>query len=52
MGLKGYQEQALNDAAYNYLGFHTSYVGLSKHITGFATSPTDYYQMTKDLKKE
>lgn len=46
------QEQALNDAAYNYLGFHTSYVGLSKHITGFATSPTDYYQMTKDLKKE
>lgn len=46
------QQQAIEDAAVDYIGFNNMQTGLSKAIVGYETTPNDYYQVTKDLDKK
>ena len=46
------QQQAINDAAFDVIGFHNMSVAYAKTISGYKTSPNDYYQVTKDLEKK
>ena len=46
------QQQVIDDAAMDFIGFHTMQVGISKNVTGFLCTPSDYYHVTKDLDKK
>ncbi len=46
------QQQVIDDAAMDFIGFHTMQTGMSKKISGFLTTPSDYYQVSKDLDKK
>lgn len=46
------QQQAIDDAGMDFIGFNNMYTGLSKSISGYNTAPNDYYQITKDLDKK
>jgi len=46
------QQQAINDGAMDFIGFNNMLTGISKNVTGFLTSPSDYYQVSKDLDKK
>ena len=45
------QQQAIDDGAMDFIGFNNMLTGISKNVTGFLTSPSDYYQASKDLEK-
>ncbi|EKU72020.1 ABC transporter substrate-binding protein [Selenomonas sp. F0473] len=45
------QQQAIDDGAMDFIGFNNMQAGISKHVTGFLTTPSDYYQASKDLDK-
>ena len=36
----------------DFIGFNNMLTGISKNVTGFLTSPSDYYQVSKDLDKK
>ena len=46
------QQQAIDDGAMDFIGFNNMLTGISKNVTGFLTSPSDYYQVSKDLDKK
>ena len=46
------QQQVIDDAAMDFIGFHTMQVGIAKNVTGFLCTPSDYYHVTKDLDKK
>ena len=36
----------------DFIGFNTMQVGMAKGVSGLLSTPSDYYQVTKDLDKE
>ena len=46
------QQQVIDDAAMDFIGFNNMQVGISKKVTGFLSTPSDYYHVTKDLDKK
>ena len=36
----------------DFIGFNNMQVGISKSVTGFLSTPSDYYHVTKDLDKK
>ena len=46
------QQQAIDDRAMDFIGFNTMQVGMAKGVSGLLSTPSDYYQVTKDLDKE
>jgi len=46
------QQQIIDDAAMDFIGFNNMQVGISKKVTGFLSTPSDYYHVTKDLDKK
>ena len=46
------QQQVIDDAAMDFIGFNNMQVGISKNVTGFLSTPSDYYHVTKDLDKQ
>ena len=46
------QQQIIDDAAMDFIGFNNMQVGISKNVTGFLSTPSDYYHVTKDLDKK
>mgnify|MGYP000845007666 CR=1 FL=1 len=46
------QQQAIDDGAMDFIGFNNMQVGISKKVTGFLSTPSDYYHVTKDLDKK
>ncbi len=45
------QQIAIDDAAFDYIGFNNMCTGISKDVIGYTTTPNDYYQVNKDLSK-
>lgn len=50
--VKNIQQEVINDAAFDYIGFNNMRVAVRDNIKGFVTSANDYYQITKDTVKE
>ncbi len=46
------QQQVIDDAAGDYIGFNNMHTVISKSVSGYETYPNDYYQMTKDVVKK
>ena len=46
------QQQAIDDEAMDFIGFNNMQTGISKKVTGYLSTPSDYYQVTKDLDKQ
>ena len=46
------QQQVIDDAAMDFIGFNNMQVGITKKVTGFLSTPSDYYHVTKDLDKK
>ena len=46
------QQQVIDDAGMDFIGFNNMLVGISKKVTGFLSTPSDYYHVTKDLDKK
>ena len=46
------QQQVIDDAGMDFIGFNNMQVGISKSVTGFLSTPSDYYHVTKDLDKK
>ena len=46
------QQQIIDDAAMDFIGFNNMQIGISKNVTGFLSTPSDYYHVTKDLDKK
>ena len=46
------QQQVIDDRAMDFIGFNTMQVGMAKGVSGLLSTPSDYYQVTKDLDKE
>ena len=46
------QQQVIDDRAMDFIGFNTMQVGMAKGLRGLLSTPSDYYQVTKDLDKE
>lgn len=45
------QQQIIDDAAMDFIGFNTLQVGMNKKVKGYEITPNDYYQVTKDIQK-
>ena len=46
------QQQVIDDAAMDFIGFNNMQVGIAKNVTGFLSTPSDYYHVSKDLDKK
>ncbi len=46
------QQEAINDAAFDYIGFNSMKVGTKANISGYQTTANDYYQITKETEKK
>ncbi|NLN98516.1 MAG: ABC transporter substrate-binding protein [Eubacteriaceae bacterium] len=45
------QQTAIDDAAFDYIGFNNMMVAAKESVQGFTTHANDYYHVTKDLTK-